>query len=397
MTKEKILKKLINFIGICFLMITLISCSAEEETYAYILLDFSAKIEIVIDNNEKIKAVNGLNDEGKMILFEETYDDKKMETCISDIVKESVKLGYIVRGDEKEFCEKIIISVAGSFTKDDLHIIEMKVNESIQDLIFNHNLDVEVEIQDNLSNKYFENKVLIYKPWLEEIDIQTLNNNELMVNIKDSISENSQFSTVLLEEYYQLIKEFAYKIKYKNIILENINSTYADLLEKYQGLVKELEVFFEEYKTKENMLFDIDFTKMNEEYIQTKIDYLSLRAEIASKKTNNDTLYSALISLEKELDDIKNNVFLKQNSLYSKVNEVILNFDTTYAKLDELERNFLKDFDFISQKNRAINYISGAKDNMYEILKSSLTPEKLMEINDRIKTNKKTLKNKISL
>lgn len=390
------MKKLVSFLCLCFLFVNMISCQTKEAEFAYILLDFDPKIEIVIDNNDTIKAINGLNDEGKMILYDEAYNEKKLEDILPKIIKQYKDLGYIVKGTVKEFSQTIEISVIGSLEKDDLHIIEMKINESIQDAISNLNLNAQTVIKDTLQKDYLVAKVLSNKPWLAKETIETMDTKELMLNVKEAVLENSQFASLALESFYTLLKEYEFKTKYKNILFESIDDEYADLKRKYQELINDLEEAIVEFKAEESLSFDANknYALAKENYFKGKVEFLVLRAQIS--KEDGDELYSALNLQKDALKQLYNNLLNEEKNNYAKVNNIIINIDTIYAKLEELEKDFPYNFDFTNAKVKAENYISGAQDNLNQILENTLTKAKILEINTNIKNQKEELKNKIS-
>ncbi len=390
------MKKLVSFLCLCFLFVNMISCQAKEEEFTYVLLDFEPKIEIVIDSSNTIKAINGLNDEGKMVLYDEVYNEKKLEDVLPKIIKQYKDLGYIVTGSIKEFSQTIEISVTGSMAKDDLHIIEMKINESIQDAISNLKLNAKTVIKDTLQKDYLVTKVLSNKPWLAKETIETMDTKELMLNVKEAVLENSQFASLALENFYASLKEYEFKTKYKNILFESIDDEYADLKRKYQELVNDLEEAIGEFKTEENLSFDANtnYAYAKENYFKGKVEFLVLRAQISKKDTNE--LYSALNLQEDALKQLYSNLLNEEKNNYAKVNNIIINIDTIYAKLEELEKDFPYDFDFTKAKEKAENYISGAQDNLKQILENTLTKEKILEINTNINNQKKELKNRIS-
>lgn len=390
------MKKLVSFLCLCFLFVNMISCQAKEEEFIYVLLDFEPKIEIVIDNSNTIKAINGLNDEGKMLLYDEAYNEKKLEDVLPKIIKQYKDLGYIVTGSIKEFSQTIEISVTGSMAKDDLHIIEMKINESIQDEISSLKLNAQTVIKDTLQKDYLVTKVLSSKPWLAKETIETMDTKELMLNVKEAVLENSQFASLALESFYASLKEYEFKTKYKNILFESIDDEYADLKRKYQELVNDLEEAIGEFKTEENLSFDVNtnYAYAKENYFKGKVEFLVLRAQISKKDTNE--LYSALNLQEDALKQLYSNLLNEEKNNYAKVNNIIINIDTIYAKLEELEKDFPYDFDFTKAKEKAENYISGAQDNLKQILENTLTKERILKINTNINNQKKELKNRIS-
>lgn len=106
---------------------TLIACGGEKsDRQSYVSLDINPAIELIVDKNDKVISVRGENEDGQVLLYEETgIQGEKIDKAIEKITELAIKYGYL--DENNKVVDTLVTSSNDKYTS---KLLE-KVNTSI--------------------------------------------------------------------------------------------------------------------------------------------------------------------------------------------------------------------------------------------------------------------------
>lgn len=124
-----------------------INTPAVEEACSFVSLDINPAISLTVDENELVVSVYGENEDGQVLLYEETANivGKDIETAIDKIVSLAVEYGYL---DEEN---KVVGTTVSSADDDKVEALLNKVNGKITASAQKSGLSVEIDPEGALS------------------------------------------------------------------------------------------------------------------------------------------------------------------------------------------------------------------------------------------------------
>lgn len=393
---NKINKIIFSLLIIC-LAFVLYGCKEESKELGYVVISTNPSIELVVQN-DVVVSVNGLNDEGKMLIADEEFVDKKVEAAAELFISLSEKMGYTVKGEVSASSQEVKISVGGSLESDDLKILEMKVNESIEKTIMNLGLNAKSIIEAQKPKEYFEKIAMKFDPTLTEEEAKAMEYKDLMNVVNLATLEKTEIVSVKLEEYYEQMKAYEFKLKYKQELAKGLGDGYQTLLENYNKLLTELTEAINALQAKKVEFFtspDSPYVKGMEEYNKAKAEFLKSKIDVQIAVNNGEDVTVLNINLklkEEAVKAVEKAIELAEAGIEATFDALIYSLEQVYKALEELEKEFPESINFEEKLTNAENYINGAKKEMFEKFESSVSKEKLDQMKANMKAQKEALK-----
>ena len=393
---NKINKIIFSLLIIC-LAFVLYGCKEESKELGYVVIETNPSIELVVQN-DVVVSVNGLNDEGKMLIADEEFIDKKVEAAAELFISLSEKMGYTVKGEVSASSQEVKISVGGSLESDDLKILEMKVNESVETTIMNLGLNAKSTIVAQKPKEYFEKIAMKFDPTLTEEEAKAMEYKDLMNVVNLATLEKAEIVSVKLEEYYEQMKAYEFKLKYKQELAKGLGDGYQTLLENYNKLLTELTEAINALQTKKVEFFtspDSPYVKAMEEYNKAKAEFLKTKIDVQIAVNNGEDVTVLNINLklkEEAVKAVEKAIELAEAGIEATFDALIYSLEQVYKALEELEKEFPESINFEEKLTNAENYINGAKKEMFDKYESSVSKEKLDQMKANMKAQKEALK-----
>lgn len=393
---NKINKIIFSLLIIC-LAFVLYGCKEESKELGYVVIETNPSIELVVQN-DVVVSVNGLNDEGKMLIADEEFVDKKVEAAAELFISLSEKMGYTVKGEVSASSQEVKISVGGSLESDDLKILEMKVNESVEKTIMNLGLNAKSIIAAQKPKEYFEKIAMKFDPTLTEEEAKAMEYKDLMNVVNLATLEKAEIVSVKLEEYYEQMKAYEFKLKYKQELAKGLGDGYQALLENYNKLLTELTEAINALQTKKVEFFtspDSPYVKGMEEYNKAKAEFLKTKIDVQIAVNNGEDVTVLNINLklkEEAVKAVEKTIELAEAGIEATFDALIYSLEQVYKALEELEKEFPESINFEEKLTNAENYINGAKKEMFDKYESSVSKEKLDQMKANMKAQKEALK-----
>ena len=96
------MKKLLLFLGVALLGISLTACNTTEEAYeAYVTVDINPSIGFVVNEQNVVANAYALNEDGEMLLLQLNLANKSVDAAMGEVIDQAMNLGFIdVDADE---------------------------------------------------------------------------------------------------------------------------------------------------------------------------------------------------------------------------------------------------------------------------------------------------------
>ncbi len=227
----------------------LAGCGESDETLAYVSLDINPGIELIVDNNNKVVSVRGENEDGLVLLYEETgIVGEKIDVAVKKITDLAIEYGYL---DENN---KVVDTIVTSENEKLANRVLDKVNVSITATAENSGLTVTTSVDgayslirkmDEFKAKFPNNtaiqnmsvskfKLALSVSETGEISLETavlLDDAELIKTLKNASAKIEAYATkVYLEEKAKAVAIFDKAVEipsyavYTQYYLENLTS-----------------------------------------------------------------------------------------------------------------------------------------------------------------------------
>lgn len=293
---------------------------------AIIKIDVNPSIEMIVNEKNEVTAVNGLNDEGKMILCNETIVGKTLNDSLKQIIELEISLGYLTKGNNNE-----ITFTIGAKNNEITDELANNIKDITQDALNKRNISANIKNTTGYSKDELINKIKMIDSTLKIEEITNYDYDELVTKIKTFDLEMAQFSSTKLEEYFLQYRNYEKIIEEKNLIqtaIKNASNLYQEIYENYVIFISELK---ETYQSIQQSYYDFfinpesDYQKSLIELAKLKEEYL-IQQSIVENMSDND--------LSKLLETIK-------------LSKIKTEYDTTEAILSSIEIACQKSFDLV--------------------------------------------------
>lgn len=325
---------------------------------AIIQIDVNPSVEFVVDDSDKVLSVKGLNDDGKLILTDEEFENLSLKDAVSKLLNLEEKTNFLSETNK---------NVALTLTIENKGVEEVLTNKLNQILkSTQNNLSTNIEIKFNTSKSIEDLKDYV-------------NSIEIIKNVQDL-----QYSELIgiVRKYHEDVRTLD-SIALENLYLKSKTEYFEELKEnKIKELVNDLD---DSYKTQ------ID--RYNKLYLLVKETYNNLQATYESLYVDNNSPYKMAL---KDLEEVKDEIALQEKKVEEAINN---NQDVIGEKiiLDLLKKKYetrLKALEYQEQiASEAYEYISNELEELLKELKdvkeSLPEPIKNIKLSDIIDTEEK--------
>lgn len=316
--------------SLCVLLVAIIAIvivnGRNVKTYNSIVqLDVNPSIQLVVDQDNKVLSVTGLNDEGKMVIQGEIIIGKNYEEALELIINLETQMGYLSEGSNN----KVTITVSAE--NDELvKKIQDKAEEYVNETLENLGIVATIEKVKGYTTEELKSLAKKLDPTLTEEQINNFDYNQLVNVIKAYHLETMELASVKLEEFYKNFKEYKISFSEKEEVkkaVDNLdaiyqftfNYAYEQLENAYQLLQ---ENYYEAFINPES-----EYHKKWVELAGLKQQYLVQKAKVENMQ-KNAPLFELLIEQEK-----LNNLELAYNSALTILNQIENSQKVTYQLL----------------------------------------------------------------
>lgn len=322
MNKKKVLVALCVVLCVAALAIYFVACNDTKKAQAYVTLEVNPSIELIVDESGAVLSINGLNDDGKVLIQNEEWVGKKLDKVIAEISAALEELGYVT-AEKAQTMRMNIISENEKLKETVKSTIENGVSElkTRCNMIF--------EEAESITRDALIAQVLKANPGMTEEKADELTTAELIDLTRVAMIEKAEFAFVYLEDQFYAMKEMEFKFKYYEEMKSMLNGVSGFVVDAYDLLLTTL---------------------------QTGVNTLT-------------QLQKAIYEAQLETDiNIENGETIMDNATKFAVNAIqtaINKLNNTIEKLDEEKVKYLDSINADELLNKAQNAINDAKDGFF--------------------------------
>lgn len=318
-----------------------------EAHQTIVQVDVNPSIEMIVDENNQVVSIRGLNDEGKMIIEGETIVGKSLDEAVETIIRLETQMGYLlVSATDNE----VTITISAQNDR-----LVQQMQEKTKSYIANACEKVNVQAKINEVKGYvieeLQTLAKTLDPTLTEEEIQNLTYDQLIHVVELYHLEVANLASVKLEEMYRQVKAQEIRLAEKEATkqavdqLEAIYQTsiiaydtiYQTLTEAYQSLQ---EVYYEYF------ISDASSYQSALDHLATKkAELLKQRAYVASLPEDIDVLTrvketAQLSYLEAEYASLEVTLTSAEQLANQAYQTVCYTFEEILKQMEALEAKF---------------------------------------------------------
>lgn len=369
----------------CLLLIAIIGSilifgqkPVEKPKYqAIVQVDVNPSIEMTVDENNNVTSIRGLNDEGKMLVLDEDFNNKTIDDVLNKVIDLELETGYLdVNSSENK------VSITVSSETEEIHKeLSNTINNSLTNIKTNKNLDMIINFNVGASIESIKTFVKSVYPY---INIDELSYNELVNKLSLYNQEVSNLASTRLEELYIEFKNDYFEAqmeKYVDNLVNELDQTYILLVDKYNELYNS---FLDAYQSVEDAFtkYFLDEDSLYQQALNAaenkKIDYLKQKKVVELAK--NDSLFTyqyelgKLIVIKNEYEILKEALEREEELAKSTYQKVVDILDSILVELADIknelpssikEVNYDNVFDSVEKANESIITLFGNKYSSY--------------------------------
>lgn len=377
------MKKLLTLIITILIMLFTVACNENNDNniYSYVLLEFheginDIKVEFILDNNNKVVTYNGINNESKIVLYNSEFKNSEFKNSelnlfLKSLIKKCNECKILKDKNDKT---NISISVGGNDTQENLHILEMKVLDTLDTYFKILSLNYITRVNNILSDSDLLNNVLNIKPYAK----YTYDKNKLFSELISGIEFKNSLINEQLQTTFSKISNYIYLLNYYNEVNKLMNNDLDDLLIDLKEAIKKFNNVNYEYLS--NQKYQELF---NELYIK-EYEYLKYKLTLSSSSYDSHLqdssleYYNCLNSLE--------NLDKDYNDKIRPIQDLI---DSIIYSIDMIKKN--SNVNTESVKTNVYNYINDYN-YLYSEYEKIISKDVIGKINNLvIEANKRLL------
>lgn len=238
--------------------------TAAEENLTYVSLRINPEIEMVVDENNTVVAVNAINEDGDVVLADLELEGKSAEEAAEAFTDKAVELGYLDPGSEDA---TVYINVDGENVE-----ISVKIKKNLTDQIHHYfdNHGIFGKVSSETYEKYAEQaeawgvsvgeakmilRILDMYPEMTPEEVLALTVKERIALIRDNCKNNGDIPAAIRDDCKEKIEEVKEKYGDMFTLAEEIAALRVELadpeLTEQERAAKEAELAEKEAEFKE--------------------------------------------------------------------------------------------------------------------------------------------------
>ncbi len=369
---------------------------------AVVQMDVNPSIQLVVDEKNKVLSVNGVNDEGKMIVHGEAIVGKTLDEAIELIVSLEVDLGYIDQGDEN----KVNFTISAK-SDDIINKIANKTKDITTKTLDKLGVTAAIETVKGYAKDELGKLAKELDPTLTDEEIANFNYNQLVNVVRLYHLEVAEFASVKLEKYYQEYRNYEINLSEKEYIqdaIKGLDQIYQALYASYQTICDNLNNTFKDIQTAYYDAFinpESDYQKAWAELANLKEAYLIQKNVVASLPDDASletiTSESAKLVAAKSKYEIAEQTLISIEKTSETTYQIVCNtFEEILKSLNTIEETLPKEIKSITLKSvqNTENKLNEYKNTLCEKFETAHADE-IARIKEEMANRKESLKSSL--
>lgn len=314
-----------------------------KEYNAIVQVDVNPSIQMVVDEENKVLSITGLNDEGKMIIYGEAIVGKNLDEALEIIVKIETDLGYLVEGSDDN---KVTLTISAN-TEEITNKIEEFSRNTLNKVLEETGVIATIETAKGYAEEELKLLAKELDPTLTEEEINNFNYNDYVHVVQLYHLEVADLASVKLEEMYNEFKNYQISITEKEAVKNAVN--HLDII---QGLIHAYNLAYDALNNAYTSMQDgyysqfidptSEYQKAWLELAELKQAYLDQRVVVANltEEETDEKIFQEVQKLEslKREYEAKLAILESIEKASSTVYEtLVLVFETSLEKMKKIE------------------------------------------------------------
>ena len=252
-------------------------------------------IELVVDSNNKVVSVRGVNDDGKMIISGEVIVGKSLDDALDIIVKVENETGYLLKGEVSVNNYSINISISSD--EEAVKELQDKVKTYVKDACDQYGITTTIKNIESYARSELERIVMEQDPTLTQEEVSKMSYEQLLKLVAAYQLERTDIYSEQLEYYYNQAKESKINLsenKYVRDAMETTNALYKAALALYDQAFESLT---NAYTSLDNTIYTY--------LVSENSDYAKATKAISDAKDKILTNRKKINDLQAKLDELK--------------------------------------------------------------------------------------------
>lgn len=318
-----------------------------EAHQSIVQVDVNPSIEMVVDENNQVVSIRGLNDEGKMIIEGEVIVGKNLDEAVETIIRLETQMGYLlVNTTDNE------VTITISAENDQLiQTMQEKTKSYIAKACEKVNIQAKITEAKGYMIGELQSLAKTLDPTLTEEEIQKLTYDQLIHVVELYHLEVANLASVKLEEMYQQVKAQEIKLTEKEATkraVDQLDAIYQTSIAAYDGVYQTLADAYQNLQDVyyEYFVSDVSYYQSAFDHLATKkAELLKQRAYVASLPDDEDVLIrmkelAQLSYLEAEYASLEVTLTSAEQLANQAYQTVCYTFEEILKQMEALEAKF---------------------------------------------------------
>ena len=336
----KAIKFSASFACVCLLVLCSILIFSKPDQIKYeaiIQIDVNPSIEFIVDENDKVLSVKGLNDDGKLIITDEKFEDLALKDAINKLLNLEEKTNFLSKTNNN------VTVTLTTENKDVEEVLTNKVNKALKKAQGNLSVNIEIKYNESKSIKELKN----YVNDIEIIkNVEELQYSELIELVRKYHEEVRMLDSIELENLYLESKiDYLEELKEDKIneLVNELDDSYIEQKNSYYELYNLIkEVHIELQHTYEGLYVKADSPyKQALRELEDVKKQITIQEKVVEEARNGESLL-ILIKEEAYLETLKTNYEICLKSLKYQEELASEAYKYVYDKLEELLKKLEK-------------------------------------------------------
>lgn len=318
-----------------------------EAHQSIVQVDVNPSIEMVVDENNQVVSIRGLNDEGKMIIEGEAIVGKNLDEAVETIIRLETQMGYLLVNTTDN---EVTITVSAENDQLIQHMQE-KTKSYISKACEKLHIQAKITEAKGYMIEELQNLAKTLDPTLTEEEIKNLTYDQLIHVVELYHIEVASLASVKLEEMYQQVKAQEIKLAEKEATkraVDQLDVVYQSSIAAYDGIYQRLTAAYQSLQEAyyENFVSDASGYQIALDHLaEKKAELLKQRAYVASLPEDTDALTrmketTQLAYLEAEYASLELALTSAEQLAHQAYQTVCATFEGILKQMEELEAKF---------------------------------------------------------
>ncbi len=364
---KKFLTMLLSLIMVFACFNYLIACNntSEETTEVKrMTVDINPSVEFMLDAENKVVSVTGLNDDGDLLVSGEVFIGKTAEEASELVVELATDAGFLVKGSATQ--NKVSVSISGA--EKEVENLYNKIENKINAFLNSNGVAATLNKIDAVKIDVLKQMVAKCYPELAEEEINAKTEEELLKLLKQSRVECANLHTQALRDSYYKMKEYEFDLaSYEKTaeIIAGLEGEYQQLLTVYNSALQNFKDAIIAIETAQYNYFidpESDYQKALASLQDKKAEILEISKQIAeASEVEKVGLEIQLSALQFEYDTMSTTLTTVKNLADTTIKALVDSLKSFETMLIELKNEFPEEVTEIL--NGKVNDISSAMNN----------------------------------